>query len=254
MLFQYLQGLQRFSYPHKLMKSQKLYGVSQKYKEYEYIIVLDDDLVFCKSVDLYVICQEYFSSRYLISSSFDGTDKVAIRAAEVCKRFFRNYPNFQRLENTKLLWFNQPCIYRSEDIPDFFLKTGLDRWMPQLTYLDFDYIIYMYYLILFDGFEVRDSGIKAAISASEIVSNGSFEVLNNNYKDMKWYCLSEYMQKFLPNDCTFITLHYDREPRTRKYMKRNPKWFIYACMYKMSMILMNKCQKIKLTYYRKDKE
>lgn len=223
-----------------IINIKKLFGVKVKANEYKYIIVMDDDALFCKKVDLFKVCETYFQKKVLISSFSNGKSKIALDAAHACKRFFRNYQGKSKIENIDLLWFNQPCIYKSDTIDDFFNKTGIDEWLGELTDLDFDYLIYMYYLILFCGFTVVSCGLRGDMSIAELTSNKDVELLDNSYENLIYYCATEYMQKFLPNTNIFITWHVDRESNVHGGVR----WFVKACFFKISVILKNIGEKI----------
>lgn len=232
----------------EIINIKKLYAVQQLQEKYEYMLVMDDDCRFCKDVDLYEICLDFFSRKVLIESQSNGEDIIALEAQKACKRFFTNAQNYAQLNNVGLLWFNQPCIYSSENIRDFFEKTKIDYWWSELTCFDFDYLIYMYYLVLYQGFVVRNCGMRAAISAVEITSDGKVEFLDDSYKDQIYYCASEYMQTILPSDKIFITWHYDREPKTRKRLRKNYKWLFKGGFHRISVIFEKWSAKITLDY------
>ena len=49
-------------------------------------------------------------------------------------------------------WLNQPCIYKAANVKKFFDTIGTPDNFSKYTFDDFDYILYAYYLLLYEDF------------------------------------------------------------------------------------------------------
>ncbi len=111
--------------------------------------------------------------------------------------------------NTPLyLWFNQLCIYKTDTLDRFWQKINYDGVVKELNYLTFDYYIYMYYLILFEGFVVHDMKIKAEFGVYE--SRYFIENLDQKYKEFPVYLTTMANLSNFDNENLFLLIHLDR--------------------------------------------
>lgn len=223
----------------EIINIKKFYGLMQLKGKYKYIIILDDDCQFINSARINDICNDYFSDRILYGSFLEGPNQTVINEIKCvlkkCSSYFKNCSNHNLVAYECTLWFNQLCIYKTEYLSDFFRETKIGKKLNKLTWFDFDYNIYMNYLILYHGFEIQSVGIAAENSATEIPSAYFYlNILSDEYRSMKCYAATEYMQRILPKDKVFITLHLDRRKNEsltkRKRMFYSIKMLIRACI------------------------
>ena len=143
----------------------KIYALMQLKEKYEYIISIDDKCLFCRKVDLMDVCTSFFEEKVLYGNIVENSFcDFANTIPTLCKKFFPK--NAQKKVNCRLyLWYNQIPVYRTSDLRTFFKLTHMGKRIHNLTYNDYDYYIYMFYLIAYCGFEVVDTGIVADLGS-----------------------------------------------------------------------------------------
>ena len=137
-----------------IINLKKIYGLKEIKNFYEYIIVLDSESKFIKKINLFSICQQFFSEKILWGNT---TINPVKKIMTVCQQFLP--PNTRggvRQHDNLYLWFNQLCIYKCSTLDEFFEITNMLNSIKQISFFSFEYYIYMYYLILYQGFQVRD--------------------------------------------------------------------------------------------------
>lgn len=137
-----------------IINIKKFYGLRYLGESYNYIIVLDAESQFVRNCNLEKICKSFFRKKEIYGNT-PILDVAQIQKS--CKRFFEDSQrNLLDSYDELYFWFNQPCIYSSANLKSFFSVTHILDQMGQLCYFDFDYYIYIYYLILYEGFKVVD--------------------------------------------------------------------------------------------------
>ncbi len=194
-----------------IINIKKIYGIKQLKNQYEYIIVLDAETEFVKNIDLLDICSNYFEKKELYGNLVyeEGRERTEkIKAA--CKEYFYKYKNVKLLDSDFYLWFNQPCIYKASNIDDFLEKIDYKNNITKLRWEDFDYYLYMYYLILFENFKIVDIGIDSNYGICE--TDESFLTFrNNNYLKSNVYMCSKAIIDIFDNPKLFLIIHIDRD-------------------------------------------
>lgn len=194
-----------------IINIKKIYGIKQLKNQYEYIIVLDAETEFVKNIDLLDICNNYFEKKELYGNLVyeEGRERTEkIKAA--CKEYFYKYKNVKLLDSNFYLWFNQPCIYKASNIDDFLEKIDYKNNITKLRWEDFDYYLYMYYLILFENFKIVDIGIDSNYGICE--TDESFLTFrNNNYLKSNVYMCSKAIIDIFDNQKLFLIIHIDRD-------------------------------------------
>lgn len=194
-----------------IINIKKIYGIKQLKNQYEYIIVLDAETEFVKNIDLLDICNNYFEKKELYGNLVyeEGRERTEkIKAA--CKEYFYKYKNVKLLDSNFYLWFNQPCIYKASNIDDFLEKIDYKNNITKLRWEDFDYYLYMYYLILFENFKIVDIGIDSNYGICE--TDESFLTFrNNNYLKSNVYMCSKAIIDIFDNPKLFLIIHIDRD-------------------------------------------
>ena len=109
------------------------------------------------------------------------------------------------------LWFNQPCIYDSDNVYDFLKTTDLlsIKSIAKLCWFDFDYYIYMYYLQIREHFRVVDIGIDSPLGAFEVPFI-YLKIKNKLYKKIPIYMCSRSSYYYFNDIYLFLLIHKDR--------------------------------------------
>ena len=194
-----------------IINIKKLYAIQQLKDKYDYICVLDSETEFLKNVNLLDICDNYFNKRELYGNLVyeEGRERTEkIKAA--CKEYFYQYENIELLNTDFYLWFNQPCIYKTDNIDDFLEKIDFRNNLSKLRWEDFDYYLYMYYLLLFRDFKIVDIGIDSNYGICE-TSEAFLTFRNNNYLKANIYMCSKSMVDLFNNPNLFLAIHVDRD-------------------------------------------
>lgn len=201
-----------------IINIKKYYALMQLKDQYEYIVVLDDDCQFIATSDIRRVCEEYFDSKILYGNLLRNPPfDIMCIVAEECKRFFAE-PD--RLTCPLYLWWNQLCIYKTDTLSDFFQITKIDRTLASLKWEDFDYYIYMYYLMLYQGFEVHDIGIVADCAFTEILPNSYVSYAAFNTVEGRFYSMTNYAKNIFNTETVFIETHLDRADEHKKRFER----------------------------------
>jgi hypothetical protein len=130
----------------------KFYGLSMIKDKYEYVLMVDAETLIIKNIDLHKLCADFFDRQILWGNI--PTNQIAKKIIESCRRHFDISEKF---DNEDLyLWFNNPCIYRTSHLNDFFFTTAILEKFEDLSSLDFDYYVYMLYLVFYHGFRIEN--------------------------------------------------------------------------------------------------
>lgn len=192
----------------KLWSVQKLCNLG-----YEYVLTIDADFLFIKSVNLMEICKRFFEKKTIISNSLEN--EIFTRITRCCLSHFRNNEKSAKIDARIYSWLNQPCIYQGSTIGDFFDRIDIHDDFSAYLWEDFDYILYTYYLILYRGFKlyVIQNWPENMAPFSETHSfpiNFDFGVMS----DVDFFVCSREaypeIQKYRPNNEIFIVVHMDR--------------------------------------------
>lgn len=90
--------------------------------------------------------------------------------------------------------------------------------MPQLTNMDFDYYIYMYYLIIHQGFRIEDTETYSFYGMLEWYS---FKALSEKYKSIDFYICNPRIYRRLKKDHIFAFVQRNvRPPVSWRMMRR----------------------------------
>lgn len=205
-----------------IINIKKFYALTQLKEKYEYIIVIDDESLFCRTVDLYDFCSSFFCQKILYGNLIENAPWDFFNAVtESCGKVFKK--DAKKLRSPLWLWYNQIPIYRTADLKDFFKTTGLGKRINSLTYNDFDYYYY-YYLILKFDFCTVDIGITADGAAVE-TTEGSFFKINGNYEREHIYMSTRFAKDLFHFDNVFLLCHIDREKTQRKHQGKISQLF-----------------------------
>lgn len=194
-----------------IINIKKFYGLFEIKDKYEYVIVLDAETSFIRNTDLEKICNDYFNAKVLygnkqLPEGLRRTEPIKNH----CKRFFPDSKNLDRINDDLYLWFNQPCIYKTSTLDEFFEVINYKANAAGFTWFDFDYYIYMYYLILYHNFRIEDMEIESNYGVCEAALDYIY-FKSNKYETLPIYmCSQATLQKF-DNPACFILCHLDRD-------------------------------------------
>lgn len=192
-----------------LINIKKMWALNTLQFEYEYIITLDSESLFIRQVDLLTLCNQYFLSKVLLGNKTlpmgkELTEKVKTE----CKEFF-SLDNKSILDSELYLWFNQPCIYKTSNLKKFFEITLIDKKLKSLTWYHFDYYIYMYFLIIFEKFNIEDIEIESNYGVCEATKDPIF-INSDKYKKLKIMVSSLNNLIMFNNPFLFLLIQLDR--------------------------------------------
>ncbi len=179
-----------------------------KESQYDYILVLDAEALIVKHINLINIFNKFYNEKILWGNQVTSGGATRVnKIKNSCKRFFM-YKD--KLDSNLYLWFNQPCIYKVSILPDFLKKINFESNIKNLTWNDFDYYIYMYYLILYQDFKVKDlelvSNYGICESCVELIRFNS-----NIYKSANIKMCSKNLFELFDNEDLFLVIHLDRD-------------------------------------------
>lgn len=128
----------------------KLYAVWELSKMgYDYIIMLDADFVFARTIDLEFICKRFWEEKIIISCPCSRYPHIVGQSFS----HFKNHPNSNKIDLSLYSWLNQPCIYKCDTVKNFFDALGDIQNFNKFVWADFDYLLYTYYLLLYENFQ-----------------------------------------------------------------------------------------------------
>lgn len=201
-----------------IVNVKKFYALDLLKDRYEYIIILDSECEIIKSLDVYVLCEQFYSNKILYGNevfpdySFFNVNIIY----KTCKKYFVGHKDFFKLNSELYLWFNQLCIFKCEYLQEFFSITNITNQYEMLTFWDFEYYIFMYYLILYKGFSIVDMEVISAGGALECSTfypkSGSKKYLSEPFM-VCHLALYPYLNK----KNLFVVHHKDRVSSARYY-------------------------------------
>lgn len=192
-----------------IINIKKFYGLYRLKDKYEYIIVLDSESLFVRNINLESICNDFWNKKVLYGNKVLSEGKERTTTIQVsCRSYFNNNHN---IKNDDLyLWFNQPCIYKTDTLDDFFRLISYKEKASAFSWHDFDYYIYMYYLLLYKNFRIEDLEIESNYGVCEASLDYIF-FKSNKYEQCDIYMCSQATFKKFDNLKLFIICHIDRD-------------------------------------------
>ena len=202
-----------------IVNVKKFYALELLKDKYEYIIILDSECEITKAINVYELCEKFYSDKILYGNEVfpNYTFFNANIIYKTCKKYFVGHKDLHKLNDKLYLWFNQLCIFKCEYLDDFFRITNITKQYEMLTFWDFEYYIFMYYLILYKDFKIVDMEVIASGGALECDSfypkNGSRKYLSEPFM-VCHLALYPYLNK----ENLFVIHHKDRITNARRYM------------------------------------
>ena len=140
-----------------IITTKKWFGLNHIYSNTDYVnvAVMDVDSLFVKNVDYNTMFDQYVNQQKIHSNFIhDNPDIKSLQYQIVtnCVKFFK--PSDQKLLETlthnfkTLFWFNDIPIYHKPYYIDFLQYINYEKIKHEICWLDFDYIVYAYYLMV----------------------------------------------------------------------------------------------------------
>lgn len=193
-----------------IINIKKLWAIKDLYKSYQYLITIDSETLFIRNVDLLCVCNNFFKDKILLGNKIlpqgkELTEKIKNR----CKESFRS--EFQeKIDSELYLWFNQPCIYKTNNIDKFFQITKIDEDFSLIDWFQFDYYVYMYFLILYEQFSIVDIEIESNYGVLETIEK-LVEIRSYKYKNLKILCCTQQNLYLFDSPSLFLLIQVDRQ-------------------------------------------
>lgn len=190
----------------------KLYAVSKLSQlDYEYIFAVDADFVFIRTVDLKFICDRFFEEKIILSCRTKENEYLKVN--EHCFSRFKNLPGSEKIDLSLYSWLSQPWIYKSDNVKKFFEVSGDPENFNKFTRDDFEYVLYAYYLILYENFEERVLPY-VPFPFGEMSGENLPKKFFDQFKDFRLLlCMRGIylqMQKYFPENEIMLITHLDR--------------------------------------------
>ena len=188
-----------------IINIKKIYGLSQLKELYEYVLVVDSEISFIRDINIYDLCNKYFERKILLGNQAT-ISKTASLIQDSNKIFFANANNKELIDTQLYLWFNQPCFYKMAHFDEFYEIIGGIDGLKCLCWSNFDYYMYMYYLILFHNFKIKN--LEAMADCGVLENREPIEV-DSRYLPFIMMC-SVNMRENVDNENLFMIIHLDR--------------------------------------------
>lgn len=210
-------------YCTKPISQKKIFGVNYIFNntEFDKVGVTDVDVVFIKSLNYDELFQKSVDKKVIYVSKSSNKGIIEKVGREAAKIFFspQDYKKLEEItENFSLyFWFNDIPIYEKKYFKEFLSYINYDKKVKELLYTTFDYILYIWYLLLkdlvkFDHIEVNN--IRAQIQdkgsfleAQQYIDENFFKEAFMKYKPM--WIVNQIEDNLMPN--VFMKLHVDRK-------------------------------------------
>ena len=228
-----------------IVNVKKFYALDLLKDKYEYIIILDSECEITKAIDVYALCEQFYNNKILYGNEvFPNYTFFNVNIIyKTCKKYFAKHKDLHKINDKLYLWFNQLCIFKCEYLHEFFDITNLTNQYEMLTFWDFDYYIFMYYLILYKDFRIVDMEVIASGGALECDAfypqHGSKKYLSESFM-VCHLALYPYLNK----ENLFVIHHKDRISSEIHYMSLEE--LKESSIYKIGMLYKN-CKK---SYFR----
>ena len=187
-----------------IVNIKKLYALYLLQQDYKYIIILDDESMIIKNINLMDMCDEFVSNRLLYGNQTQS-DWSYIYNESV--KFFEKKP-----PKELYFWFNQLCIYPCKFLQDFFDKSGLERDFikhnfSRISWGSFDYMVFGFYLIAYQEFKILDLECLSDWGALE---HNSLALYSKKIFSIKFYHSNPNSLNIKDRNNVFCLIHLDR--------------------------------------------
>lgn len=133
----------------------KFFGLQHIYKttNFEYVAAVDVDTLFFKTVNYSELFKAYYERGILYGNDYDFSPRPMVESPF---KFFNFYDQGRLHEITKhrtiYFWFNDIPVFKRNYFLDFIEYSNYNTRIHELSWFDFDFIIYAYYLLIRNAF------------------------------------------------------------------------------------------------------
>lgn len=193
----------------------KFFGLQHIYSttSFEYVAAIDVDTLFFKNVDYSELFNSYYQRGILYGNDYDFSPRPMIESPF---KFFNLYDQgrLHELTNrrTTYFWFNDIPVFKRNYFLDFIKYSNYNNRISELSWFDFDFIVYAYYLLIRDAFKILPIVVDGAklnnifIEDQKIIPKDVFEKAFDLTRPM-------WVNSDVRNDLmtqTFMYVHVDR--------------------------------------------
>jgi hypothetical protein len=138
----------------------KIYALNYLALNFEYIysICMDCDAYFLDMKNIYNICERFCIKKEVYGTKVNNRETSMIPIS--CKEFIEKYSNTKHdnLDIDTYFWFSQIPIYDMNLCKKFlnFININNKDIIHNMTFTTFDYIIYMYYCVIYHNYKIVD--------------------------------------------------------------------------------------------------
>ena len=184
--------------------------------DYTYSICMDCDAYFLDMKNIYSICERFCIKKEVYGTK--PTQQNIIGVPMACKEFIEKYSNTKHdnLDIDTYFWFSQIPIYDMNLCKKFlnFININNKDIMNNVTFSTFDYIIYMYYCVIYHNYKIVDlnnlniyTSFLPQWSLECTIDNKIMKQLLDNNIEINW---QSHNLKDVINDNICIIYHTDR--------------------------------------------
>jgi hypothetical protein len=144
----------------------KIYALNHvcSHFDYKYSIIIDCDCYFLDMKNIYSICERFCEKKEVYGTKVNQNNMSGVPIS--CRSFIEKYSNTKHdnLDIDTYFWFSQIPIYDMNLSKQFlqFIDIKNNDIIYNITYSTFDYIIYMYYCVIYHNYKIinlNDYGI-----------------------------------------------------------------------------------------------
>ena len=121
-----------------IINIKKFFALKSLQNQYDYYIVLDSESEIIKNVDLYSICNSIYETKKLYGNTVWNFEHIGMcKIREQCKSHFKSNENFSTLaekEKDLYLWFSNLPVYKNEFLQDFFVSIDFNNSISTLYF------------------------------------------------------------------------------------------------------------------------
>ena len=193
----------------------KFYGLQQIYATTDFINVaaVDIDTTFFRTIDYAFLFGEYYKRGIIYGNDYEYLPWPIVESP---LKFFNEQDQKIIFDKTggyrAYFWFNDVPVYNREHFLNFCQYINYDQRQHELKWIDFDFIIYAYYLLIKDLFRIEPFLVNGLplnaifIENQPLIPEEIFQVLF--YQARPMWIRKEIEPRYMPN--TFMKVHVDR--------------------------------------------
>lgn len=143
----------------------KLFALSILHSKYDYIAIVDSEIMFKNVNKVYDKFKKYCNDKQLIGCNINPASehlRITKDIAISSSIFYRDNAIYEKLlkktdELTLYFWYSNIHIYDCSIVPNFLLFVDFynyDTFISKINYMAFDYVIYGYYALIFHDYNI----------------------------------------------------------------------------------------------------